>query len=149
MCTVPKARRSYERKGLYQFEAALFILGGVLQHKIVLKPGDVKVLHLVFGISESLDEARTVSAKFSDPCVIEQELKRAEEYYLDKYSSLTVKTPDEKINHIMNNWVKKQVDFCIVGKKGVRRQSADLCGIVKLQAGRCKAGNTGMSAPSV
>lgn len=101
-------------------KAALFILGGVLQHKIVLKPGDVKVLHLVFGISESLDEARTVSAKFSDPCVIEQELKRAEEYYLDKYSSLTVKTPDEKINHIMNNWVKKQVDFCIVGKKGVR-----------------------------
>ena len=101
-------------------KAALFILGGVLQHKIVLKPGDVKVLHLVFGISESLDEARSVSAKFSDPCVIEQELKRAEEYYLDKYSSLTVKTPDEKINHIMNNWVKKQVDFCIVGKKGVR-----------------------------
>ena len=101
-------------------KAALFILGGVLQHKIVLKPGDVKVLHLVFGISESLDEARTVSAKFSDPCVIEQELKRAEEYYLDKYSSLTVKTPDKKINHIMNNWIKKQVDFCIVGKKGVR-----------------------------
>ena len=26
----------------------------------------------------------------------------------------------KKINHMMNNWVKKQVDFCIVGKKGVR-----------------------------
>lgn len=31
-----------------------------------------------------------------------------------------VTTPDEKINNILNNWVKKQVDFCIVGKKGVR-----------------------------
>ena len=101
-------------------KASLFILGGVLQHKILLKPGDVKVLHLVFGISESVEEAREVSAKFSDPYVVEQELKKAEEYYLKKYSSLTVKTPDAKINHIMNNWVKKQVDFCIVGKKGVR-----------------------------
>ena len=33
---------------------------------------------------------------------------------------MSVKTPDQKINHMMNNWVKKQADFCIVGKKGVR-----------------------------
>lgn len=101
-------------------QASLFILGGVLQHKIVLKPGEEKELHLVFGISESLEEARRVSAKFSDSRMVEQELKKAEAYYFEKYRSLTVKTPDEKINHIMNNWVKKQVDFCIVGKKGVR-----------------------------
>ena len=101
-------------------KSSLFILGGVLQHKIVLKPGEEKELHLVFGISESLEEARSVSAKFSDSRVVEQELKKAEAYYFEKYRSLTVKTSDEKINHIMNNWVKKQVDFCIVGKKGVR-----------------------------
>ena len=31
-----------------------------------------------------------------------------------------MKTPDAKINHIMNQWLKKQIDCCIVGKKGVR-----------------------------
>ena len=32
--------------------------------------------------------------------LLKKELKKAEVYYLKKYSSLTVNTPDEKINHI-------------------------------------------------
>ena len=39
-------------------EAALFILGGVLQHKFILQPGETKEIRMVFGVSESLDEAR-------------------------------------------------------------------------------------------
>ena len=50
----------------------------------------------------------------------ESACKEAVEYNLDKYSSLSVTTPDSKINHIMNQWLKKQIDCCIVGKKGVR-----------------------------
>lgn len=92
----------------------------MLQHKIVLQPGEEKELQFVFGISESLEEARAVSEKFSNSAAVEKELEKAETHYLEKYRSLTVETPDEKINHMMNNWVKKQVDFCIVGKKGVR-----------------------------
>ena len=134
-------------------EAALFILGGVLQHKIILKPGESKEIHLAFGISESREEARGVArairgetADMADMAYAEQELSRivlsgdtsnkrsarepvcsvksefrkAQEAYFHKYASLSVQTPDEKINHVMNNWAKKQVDFCIVGKKGVR-----------------------------
>lgn len=101
-------------------EAALFILGGVLQHKITVQPGEAKEIHLLFGISSSREEARkTVSAAFGEG-EVEREFYRAQEYYNQKYSSLTIRTPDEKINYMMNNWVKKQVDFCIVGKKGVR-----------------------------
>lgn len=99
---------------------ALFILGGVLQHKITLQPGETKEIHFVFGISESLEEARATAAKYSETAAVEQELRRAGEYHTRKYAGLSVKTPDEKINAVMNNWLKKQVDFCIVGKKGVR-----------------------------
>ncbi len=101
-------------------EAALFILGGVLQHKFTLEPGEEKEIHLVFGISESLAEARKVSAGIQDFQAVEQSFEEAQEYNYRKIQSLSVHTPDEKINHRMNNWVKKQVDFCIVGKKGVR-----------------------------
>lgn len=100
--------------------AALFIMGGVLQHKIELKPGEEKEIQYVFGVSESLEEARTVSNTYSDPETVEQELTLTQEYNYGKYNSLSVKTPDEKINNIMNNWLKKQIDCCIVGKKGVR-----------------------------
>lgn len=77
-------------------KAALFILGGVLQHKIVLQPGEEKELQFVFGISESLEEARAVSEKFSNSAAVEKELEKAETHYLEKYRSLTVETPDEK-----------------------------------------------------
>ncbi len=101
-------------------EAALFILGGVLQHKFTLEPGEEKEIHLIFGISESLAEARKASAGIQDFQAVEQSFEEAQEYNYRKIQSLSVHTPDEKINHRMNNWVKKQVDFCIVGKKGVR-----------------------------
>ena len=97
-------------------EASLFILGGVLQHKYTLKPGEEKCLHFFFGVTESLDEARGIVRQASP----DKECREAEEAYFEKYKTLFVRTPDERINAIMNSWVKKQVDFCIVGKKGVR-----------------------------
>ncbi len=100
-------------------EGALFILGGVLQHKLTLAPGEVKSIHFALGVSESIDEARTVSAHLTDDAV-ENALKGAEKHYREKYASLTLDTPDTRVNSIMSSWVKKQVDFCIVGKKGVR-----------------------------
>ena len=101
-------------------EAALFILGGVLQHKIILQPGETKEIHLMFGISNSRKEARDTVSAILNSDAVEAAFDRAQNYYYQKYSSLSIQTPDEKINHIMNNWVKKQADFCIVGKKGVR-----------------------------
>lgn len=100
--------------------SALFIVGGALQNKIFLAPGEEKEISYVFGVSESLEEARGVSAKYADMEVLEEEFERAVEYNYSKYSSLNIHTPDEKINNVMNNWVRKQIDCCIVGKKGVR-----------------------------
>ena len=100
--------------------AALFILGGVLQHKITVQPGEEKKINLVFGVSESVEEAREVSRKYTVSETIEKEYEYAVEYNRQKYASLSIQTPDEKINNIMNQWLKKQIDCCIVGKKGVR-----------------------------
>lgn len=101
-------------------DAALFIVGGVLQHKITLRPGEGKTVQFVFGVSESLEEARRVCKSFSDRETVEAAFHHAVSYNLGKYASLSAKTPDDKINSIMNLWLKKQIDCCIVGKKGVR-----------------------------
>jgi cellobiose phosphorylase len=100
--------------------AALFIVGGVLQHKITLAPGEEKKICFAFGVSESKEEAGKVSAEIHNFETVERQFQETQEYNLQKYSSLSVQTPDEKINHIMNLWLKKQIDCCIVGKKGVR-----------------------------
>ena len=100
--------------------SALFIVGGVLQNKITLAPGEEKEISYVFGVSESLEEAREVALRYSNKDILEKEFLETQEYNYSKYSSMCISTPDEKINNIMNNWLKKQVDCCIVGKKGVR-----------------------------
>ncbi len=101
-------------------DAALFIPGAALQHKIFLLPGESKRICFAFGVAESLDEARRTAQILEDTSQIERRRSEAERRCQQKYSSLTLKTPDKRINHILGNWVKKQVDFCIVGKKGVR-----------------------------
>lgn len=95
-------------------------LGGVLQNKIELAPGQEKTLHYIFGLAESLDDAVRTTAGYFSADTVEKTFAGTGQKIFDMYSSLSVKTPDEKINNLMNNWLKKQVDFCIVGKKGVR-----------------------------
>ncbi len=101
-------------------EGALFIPGAVLQHTLTLLPGERREIRLVFGVAESLEEARAAARRYTEETVQVIALRQAEGNYREKYASLSVRTPDEKLNHLMNAWVKKQVDFCIVGKKGVR-----------------------------
>lgn len=119
-------------------EASLFILGGVLQHKLELGPGEEKEIHLIFGIGSSREEVRKVVQGYAKPGMIEEAFRQSVDYNYEKIGSLSVHTPDEKINHIMNNWVKRQVDFCIVGKKGVRDNLQIAVGLLNYRQEKAK-----------
>ena len=99
---------------------ALFIPGAVLQHRLTLEAGEEKEIHLLFGVAESREEAVANARRYLNHEAVERAMREATRHGEEKYVSLSVHTPDEKVNRIMNTWVKKQVDFCIVGKKGVR-----------------------------
>lgn len=111
-------------------DASLFVLGGVLQSKLILAPGAKQIIHFAFGTCESIDEARYISQSLQDSIRIEAALNQVRVENEAKYSTLRLRTPDEKINNIMNAWVQKQVDFCIVGKKGVRDNLQIACGLL-------------------
>ena len=72
---------------------------------------------MIYGICASRKEARRDVEMYTESGSVERAFADAVAYNFEKIRTLSVKTPDEKINHIMNNWVKKQADFCIVGKK--------------------------------
>lgn len=100
--------------------AALFIAGGVLQNKWELSPGEERQMRVVFGIAADRKDAQQVLERYRSEELTRQMFEQAQRACREKYSSLQVQTPDEKIDRLMNQWVQKQVDFCIVGKKGVR-----------------------------
>jgi cellobiose phosphorylase len=85
---------------------ALFTLGGVLQHKIEIKPSEETELQILFGVSKSLDEAVETRKQYSDLINVEDSIKATSVRIYGKYASLTVKTPDGKVNSIL-----RQTDF--------------------------------------
>lgn len=95
-------------------------LGAVLQNKIELEPGEEKIIHFIVGMAQSEDEVMEFTKNIFVKNNIEEVFKSTCEKIYAKYANLSIETPDEKVNQMMNNWVKKQVDFCMVGKKGVR-----------------------------
>jgi cellobiose phosphorylase len=95
-------------------------VGAVLQNKIELAAGEEKTIHYIYGLSESLEEAIDVTKNCFTDKNIEKTFEATNEAILSKYASLSIDTPDQQINDVMNNWLKKQVELCIVGKKGVR-----------------------------
>lgn len=101
-------------------EAALFIPGGVLQHKFTLEPGEEKEIYMAFGVSESEKEACEVAEQYTNAAAFWQEYQKTKDAVMQKYGALSIRVPDEKLSVQLNSWIKKQVDFCIVGKKGVR-----------------------------
>jgi cellobiose phosphorylase len=95
-------------------------LGGVLQHKVELQPDQEITIHIIVGLEESVEKAERVCENYFVKGAIEAEFSKTCQKIMKKYANLSVETPDDKVNQMMNNWVKKQVDFCMVGKKGVR-----------------------------
>ena len=105
----------------YIGSAAVNLCGNIVHmNRFIRMTSDIIHAGVVFGVSESLDETRGVSEAYAKPERTEKAFECAQKYNFGKYNSLSVTTPDEKINHIMNQWLKKQIDCCIVGKKGVR-----------------------------
>lgn len=105
----------------YIGSAAVNLCGNIVHmNRFIRMTSDIIHAGVVFGVSESLDETRGVFEAYAKPERTEKAFECAQKYNFGKYNSLSVTTPDEKINHIMNQWLKKQIDCCIVGKKGVR-----------------------------
>ena len=105
----------------YIGSAAVNLCGNIVHmNRFIRMTSDIIHAGVVFGVSESLDETRGVSEAYAKPEGTEKAFECAQKYNFGKYNSLSVTTPDKKINHIMNQWLKKQIDCCIVGKKGVR-----------------------------
>lgn len=93
-------------------------LGAVLQNTVSLEPGQSKTICYAAGLATSLEDAREAAkASFRDPKAL---LAEAQAAMLKKYDTLHAKTPDERVNAILNYWTQKQVDFCSLGKKAVR-----------------------------
>lgn len=119
-------------------ETANFMLGGVLQNNMKLQSGEVYHNTYTFGVAESLEEVCDISKMYQNARTVEDVLSETIQAHAQRYKGLSVKTPSTQINTIYNGWLKKQIDFCLVGKKGVRDNAQISLGMLNFLQERAK-----------
>jgi len=101
-------------------ETSNFMLGAALQNKLTIAPKQTIALNYIVGVTASKDEAMSLTNRIYKSGAPEQMLSDAIIFAAERYRMLTVTTPEPRLDRIFNTWLKKQTDFCVVGKKGVR-----------------------------
>ncbi|MCL2253719.1 MAG: N,N'-diacetylchitobiose phosphorylase [Lachnospiraceae bacterium] len=98
---------------------------GALQSDITLKAGETKEFIYILGAKPE-DEAKTIIAAYNqtkDLC--DKELAELKSYWHTKLENLTVKTPDDNFNNMVNVWNSYQ---CFITFTWSRAASFQYCG---------------------
>ena len=77
---------------------------GSLQTNITLQPGESCEILVMLGIGDAHTIGKQTMAEFGSLERAESELQKLKAHWHDKLGSLTVETPDEEFNHIVNVW---------------------------------------------
>lgn len=102
---------------------------GVLENVITLQPGETRSFHVLIGATDTMERARSMTAKLFQPGAIEQEFAAVLKSKQTMMNTIRIDTPDNKVNHLVNSWIKQQVQLCAeAGRdtgKGFRDQLQD------------------------
>jgi cellobiose phosphorylase len=77
---------------------------GTLQAELMLQPGETREILVLLGIGSAETLGRKTVAEFGSLERANRELIRLKEDWHAKLGSLTVETPDEDLNHMINVW---------------------------------------------
>jgi cellobiose phosphorylase len=109
--------------------AACELMVGVLENSFTIEPGATVSYHVLFGSTNSKTEAIKTVTKLFTPGKIESDFENLRLLKQKMIGDIIVNTPEEKLNHITNIWVKQQVQLCAeAGRatgKGFRDQLQD------------------------
>ena len=86
-------------------------LVGVLEHTIKLKPGEEKSFDVIIGATDSMTSAEAMYDMFFVPGRIEEEFNAVIVKIFNDYNRFEIRTPEEKINCLFNNWIKRSVQL--------------------------------------
>ncbi|MHC4591860.1 MAG: GH36-type glycosyl hydrolase domain-containing protein, partial [Planctomycetota bacterium] len=113
-------------------QTACYGKGAVLQNKLVLEPGETKELTYCLGVCASEDEAaESLKTAFAEG-YLEEAIAETEAYWEKMIARCSVKTPEDDFDAVMNVWLKKQMMYCRVEKKGVRDNMQIADGVVQI-----------------
>lgn len=124
---------------------------GVLQNKLNLLPGQEKEIIFILGQTKGKKDAERIIAKFKDKNNVKKSFDEVKKYWESVISPISIETPDNEFNAIVNKWVKYQLYMCNMwsrspsfyhegqGGRGLRDSCQDSESIVSLNSELAKA----------
>jgi cellobiose phosphorylase len=80
----------------------------VVKTQVELNPNEADEVNFFIGIKKNLNEIKKTIKKYQEPAKIHSGLDEVKNSWLKKFDRLTVNTPDEALNLMVNKWLKYQ-----------------------------------------
>lgn len=96
--------------------------------KISLAENEEKIVNIVFGEEESLEEIERILAKYSKVRSSTIELENTKVYWEETLGKIKVKTPDETMDIMLNGWLMYQTIACRLWSRTAFYQSGGAYG---------------------
>jgi len=77
---------------------------GTLQTDISLAPGESKDIIIIMGVGEAGDEGKKAIKEITSVAIVNAEFKKLQDYWHNRISGMSVKTPDAEMNSQLNMW---------------------------------------------
>jgi cellobiose phosphorylase len=97
---------------------------GALSSKITLTPGETKWITYVLGQKDN-EKANAIIAKYEDSSIVDSEVEALKKFWHGKLKNLSVSTPNEAFNNMINVWNAYQ---CFITFTWSRAASLVYCG---------------------
>lgn len=81
------------------------------EHELFIGVGEVVKLHVIFGITKSLDILDKLKSTLTTSN-LEKYYEEIKQFWISKTSTLKILTPHKELNAFTNYWIQKQIDFC-------------------------------------
>jgi cyclic beta-1,2-glucan synthetase len=99
-----------------------------MQAFIELAPGESREIVIMLGEGESVEEARSLAARFKEVSEVNQAFERVIGYWDDLLGAIEVHTPDAAMDTLTNRWLLYQALACRVWSRSAFYQSGGAYG---------------------
>jgi N,N'-diacetylchitobiose phosphorylase len=86
---------------------------GALQHDVTLEPGETRRLTYLLGYGNR-DVGERLRAKYREPAAVDAACAGLRAYWAGKKAQLSVETPSQTLNTLVNTWTLLQMETCVV-----------------------------------
>jgi cellobiose phosphorylase len=85
---------------------------GAIQNKLTLQPNEEKVVYVLLGCEQSRENIYSIADKYKQPQACDHALKEVKDFWDNEMNQISVETPSQEMNILLNNWLLYQTLAC-------------------------------------